>query len=125
MTGSKISRSCRCCFYNCNHNMLTSLVAYFNHFDRIHFDSSQGFWNLSHRVSMIPWPSSRHKNRQIVENAAINKELHFLRNQSGHIKHLLEKQGVELKELQSLLDAIKVRRDMSSAEPMHVFLGEH
>ena len=123
VTGSKISRSCRCCFYNCNHNMWTSLVAYFNYFDRIHFDSSQGFYNLPHRVSMIPWPSSRHKNRTIVENAAIDKELKFLRNQTGQLKRLLEKQGGELWEqrqlLQSLLDAIKVQRDMSTAEPMY------
>jgi hypothetical protein len=77
---------------------------------------------------MIPWPSSRYENRKHVENAVIDKELKFLHNQSGHIKHLLEKQGVELKEqrqlLQSLLDAIKVQRDMSSAEPMYVSRGE-
>ena len=63
-----------------------------------------------------------------MENAAIDNELKFLRNQSGHIKHLLEKQRVELKEqrqlLQSLLDAFKVQRDMSSAEPMYVSRAE-
>ena len=73
---------------------------------------------------MIPWPSSRYQNRRNVETAAIDKELKFLHNQSGHIKHLLEKHGVELTEqrqlLQSLLDAIKVRRDMPSAEPMYL-----
>ena len=76
---------------------------------------------------MIPWPSSKYENRNKVEAAAIQKELKFLRNQSGHIKNLVERQAQELKEqrhlLNSLLDAIKVQRDMSSAEPMYVFTG--
>ena len=58
-----------------------------------------------------------------MENAAIDKELKFLRNQSGQLKRLLEKQGGELWEqrqlLKSLLDAIEVQRDMSTAEPMY------
>ena len=75
---------------------------------------------------MIPWPSSRYDSRSTA--AATDKELKFLRNQSGHIKNLLEAQGVELKEqrqlLQSVLDAIKVPRDLSCASPMYVFRGE-
>ena len=82
---------------------------------------------------MIPWPSSRYDSRSTAAAtdkaaAATDKELKFLRNQSGHIKNLLEAQGVELKEqrqlLQSVLDAIKVPRDLSCASPMYVFRGE-
>ena len=77
---------------------------------------------------MIPWPSSRYDRRWAEAAAATNKELKIVRNQSGHIKNLLERQAKELKEqrqlLESLVDAMKVQRDMSNAEPMYVFTGE-
>ena len=73
---------------------------------------------------MIPWPSSRHLFS--AATAQQDKELRFLRNQSGHICNVVKRLETELADQRKIMEAIlrevRLERDMSSEMPMYVFI---